>query len=618
MPHNLSVAQHRTLAALAEALAPASPHLPLSATEAGVADSLDALLDRFDATPRRLLKLLVTALRFAPVLKGKGATFPKLDSERREAYLREALAQPRWDHDVVVNLRALCDMVYAGDPRFRRHVGDFNEPYKTGVPVPPETELRVIHHPELRASTSVDCDVVIVGSGAGGSIIARELAHAGIDVVVVEEGGPVSREDFEDRPLHRVVKYYRANGLTATRGTPVIPVPMGRVVGGTPVVNSGTCLRAPDSVLQEWAEIHGAALAAPDALGQAYEDVAAQLSIQPVTEDIMGNNGRIVRRGAEELKLRAQPIPRPVRDCVGTGQCGFGCPRDAKQSMHLTYLPDAVRRGARIYGLCKVDRLLIEGRRVTGVVASILDEQRRATGQSLTVRARAVFLCAGAIHTPALLLRHGLGRGSRAVGRHLRIHPASGVTGKFEETVNGWQGVMQPFAIEEYVSEGILLEAVFPPLGMTYSSAALPGVGEEHAALLADYPHMASIGSVVSDTGSGRVRSVPGGSPIMLYRMSPLDVRRAVRAISLGARVLFAAGALEVYPGVPAVPVLRSLGEVDDFEKGRVHDVDNLYVGDTSLFPGSPHANPQFTLMALCRNLAHRFAEGWPQITQSS
>jgi choline dehydrogenase-like flavoprotein len=311
--------------------------------------------------------------------------------------------------------------------------------------------------------------------------------------------------------------------------------------------------------------------------------------------------------------------------------------------MHLTYLPDAVRRGARIYGLCKVDRLLIEGRRVTGVVASILDEQRHATGQRLTVRARAVFLCAGAIHTPALLLRHGLGRGSRAVGRHLRIHPASGVTGKFEETVNGWQGVMQPFAIEEYVSEGILLEAVFPPLGMTYSSAALPGVGEEHAALLADYPHMASIGSVVSDTGSGRVRSVPGGSSIMLYRMSPRDVRRAVRAISLGARVLFAAGALEVYPGVPAVPVLRSLGEVDDFEKrswtarhlkvaafhplgtarmgtdpahsvcdpsGRVHDVENLYIGDTSLFPGSPHANPQFTLMALCRNLAHRFAEG--------
>ena len=651
MPRHLSVAQHRTLAALAEAIAPASPHLPLSATEAGVADSLDVLLDRFDTSPRRILKLLVTALRFAPVLKGKGGTFPNLDRERREAYLREALARPRWDHDVVVSLRALCEMVYAGDPRFRQHVGDFNQPYKTGVPIPAETELPVIHHPELRTSMTVDCDVVIVGSGAGGSIIARELAYAGLDVAVVEEGGPVSREDFEGQPLHRVVKYYRDNGFTATRGTPVIPVPMGRVVGGTPVVNSGTCLRAPDSVLQEWAEIHGATLAAPGVLGQAYDDVAARLNIHPVAEDIIGNNGRIVRRGAEELKLRAKPITRPVRDCAGTGQCGFGCPRDAKQSMHLTYLPDAVRRGARIYGLCKVDRLVMEGHRVTGVVASILDEQRRPTGHRLTVRARVVFLCAGAIYTPWLLMRHGLGKGSRAVGHHLRIHPGSGITGKFEETINGWRGVMQSFAIDEYLAEGILLEATFPPLGMTYSAAALPSVGEEHAALLRDYPHMASIGSIVSDTGAGRVRSSLGGSPVMLYRMNPRDVRRTVRAISLAARVLFAAGAIEVYPGVPWVPVLRSVREVDDFERrswtakhlkvaafhpmgtarmgadparsvcdpsGRVHDAENLYVGDTSLFPGSPHVNPQFTLMALCQNLAHRFAEGWSQFTQNS
>ena len=137
----------------------------------------------------------------------------------------------------------------------------------------------------------------------------------------------------------------------------------------------------------------------------------------------------------------------------------------------------------------------------------------------------------------------------------------------------------------------------------------------------------------------------------MLYRMNPRDVRRTVQAISLAARVLFAAGALEVYPGVPSVPVLRSVREVDDFERkswrakelkvaafhpmgtarmgadparsvcdpsGRVHDVENLYVGDTSLFPGSPHVNPQFTLMALCRNLAHRFAEGWPRVNQSA
>jgi choline dehydrogenase-like flavoprotein len=645
MPHQLTVAQHRTIAALAETVAPDGAGLPVSSREVGVAEELDTLIGRFDPSPRRMLKLLITAARFAPVLRGRGATFPNLTCDQREAYLRKVLGRPGWDHDVTLSLRALCEMIYAGDTRFREHVGDSGAPFKAGVPIPTETELSVICHPELCTNTTVECDVVIVGSGAGGATIARELAHAGISVVVVEEGGPVDRGDFSDPALHRVVKYYRDNGFTATRGSPVIPVPMGRVVGGTTVVNSGTCLRAPDSVLEGWAREHGATLAAPEELGPVYDEVAERLNIQPVTDDIMGNNGRIVRRGAEELKLRAHPIPRPTRRCVGTGQCAFGCPRDAKQAMHLTSLPEAVARGARVYGGCRVDRLILNGNRITGVAAKILDAHRRPTGHRLNVRAKAVFLCAGAIYTPWLLRCHGIGKGSGALGHHLRIHPGSGITGKFDETVNGWQGVMQSFAIDEYLEEGILLEATFPPLGMTYSAGALPGIGDEHASRLNDYPHMASLGSIVSDTSAGRVRRGLGGGPTMLYALNERDVQRMVRAISVAARVLFAAGATEVFPGVPAVPILGSAPEVDAFEQrswkasdlklsayhpmgtarlgadparsvcdpaGRVHDIENLYVGDTSLFPGSTHVNPQMTLMALCLNLARRFIDEWP------
>lgn len=646
MPDLLSKAQHRTLAALAESIAPPGSPLPVDANQMGVADQLDALLRDFDPASRRMLRLLTNALRLAPLAGGSWRTFDRLPCARRDAWLGAALAGKRVGHDVALSLRALCEMVYAGDERFRKHVGDHNLPLKQGVLIPPETELPVLRHPELRGDVEVECDVVVVGSGAGGATIARELAPAGLDVVIVEEGGPVSREDFGASALRRTVKYCRNNGLTTAIGDSVIPIPMGRVVGGTTVVNSGTCLRAPDSVLDRWAREHGATLAAPERMAPKYDLLDEQLHIQPVADDIMGRNGEIVRRGAEALGLRSQPVPRPTRDCAGTGQCAFGCPRDAKQAMHLTSLPAAVHHGARIYAGCRVDEIVLRGDRAEGIRARILDAERKPTGGCLRVRARSVFLCAGALMTPLLLRGSKIARGNPALGNHLRIHPGSGVTGRFEEVVNGWQGVMQSYAIDELIEEGILLEATFPPLGMTYSAGALPGIGHEHARLLDAYPHMASIGSIVSDTGTGRVRNLPVAGPSMLYRLDPRDVDKTIRAIGLAARVLFAAGAGEVYSGLPSLPPLRSLEDVSALERrrfraaevkvsayhpmgtarmgpdaggsvcdaeGRVHGTKNLFVADTSVFPASTHANPQLTLMALCLNVAERFLDRWPQ-----
>ena len=627
---------------MTDAVAPSCAHLPMSGRDLEVADALDALVGGLDPRSRRMIKALVTALRFAPLASGSRRTFPRLSQEAREAFLRRTLASPGLAHDAVTNVRALCEMVFTGHSRFREHLGDHGEPFKRGLPVPEEAPIPTIRHPELDRTTTVDGDVVVVGSGAGGATVARIFAEAGLDVVIVEEGGPPDRRDFQGPVLARLGKYCRQNGLTTTLGAPPIPVPMGRVVGGTTVVNSGTCLRAPDSLLHEWAKVHGIDLAAPDALGPHYDALAEQLSIQPVSDDIMGHNGRVVRRGAEELGLRAHAIPRPTRNCAGTGQCAFGCPRDAKQAMHLTHLPAAVAAGARIYAGCSVECVLMRGGHARGVHARITDATGRPTGHELTVRAKAVFLAAGALFTPALLMRAGLGRSCRAVGRHLRIHPGSGVTARFSETINGWQGVMQSFAIDEYLDDGLLLEATFPPLGMTYSAGALPGIGVEHAELLAQYGHMASIGSIVSDTSEGRIRVVPGLGPSMHYSLNQTDVDRLVRAIAISARVLLAAGAREVYPGVAGAQTLRSANEVDAFERctwsrrhlkvgayhpmgtarmgadatrsvcdpnGRVHGTENLYVADTSLFPGSTQVNPQYTLMALCRRLAERFLD---------
>ncbi|MFQ5700055.1 MAG: FAD-dependent oxidoreductase [Myxococcota bacterium] len=637
-----SPAGRATLGAMIDAVAPRCAYLPMSGADLEVTEALDTLVGGFEPASRRMIRALVLALRLAPLASGSPRTFHRLSPEGREEFLRRTLASPGVVHDVVTNVRALCEMVFTGHPRFREHLGDRGEPFRPGLPVPEEVPIPTIRHPELARTTTIECDVVIVGSGAGGATVARILAEAGLDVVIVEEGGPPARGDFQGPVLSRLNKYCRQNGLTTTLGTPPIPVPMGRVVGGTTVVNSGTCLRAPDSLLHEWATVHGIEMAAPDSLGPHYDALAEQLSIQPVTDDIMGHNGQVVRRGAEELKLRAHAIPRPTRGCAGTGQCAFGCPRDAKQAMHLTHLPAAVAAGARIYAGCTVERVLMRGSHANGVEARIADATGRPTGHKLTVRAKTVFLAAGALSTPVLLMRAGLGGSGRAVGRHLRIHPGSGVTGRFDETINGWQGVMQSFAIDEYLDDGLLLEATFPPLGMTYSAGALPGIGEDHAELLAQYGHMASIGSIVSDTSQGRIRRVPGLGPSMQYSLNQTDTDRLVRAIAISARVLLAAGAREVYPGLPGAETLRKADDIDAFERnswsprhlkvgayhpmgtarmgadaersvcdpsGGVHGTENLYVADTSLFPGSTHVNPQYTLMALCRSLAERFLD---------
>ncbi|MFQ5417900.1 MAG: GMC family oxidoreductase N-terminal domain-containing protein, partial [Myxococcota bacterium] len=250
-------ARRATLTALADAVAPRCAHLPMSSAALGVVEALDALVGSFDARSRWMVKGLVTALHFAPLASGTARTFPRLSREECEAFLRRALARPGGVHDVVTNVRALYEMIFTGHPRFREHVGDRGEPFKLGLPVPEEVPLATIRHPELSASTTVESDVVVVGSGAGGATVARVFAEAGLDVVIVEEGGPPERSDFAGPVLDRLVKYCRQNGLTTTLGAPPIPVPMGRVVGGTTVMNSGTCLRAPDQVLNDWARVHG-------------------------------------------------------------------------------------------------------------------------------------------------------------------------------------------------------------------------------------------------------------------------------------------------------------------------------------------------------------------------
>ncbi len=484
-------------------------------------------------------------------------------------------------------------------------------------------------------------EVIVIGTGAGGAVTATELAEAGVDVLLLEEGDHPGRVPASAPPLARIGALYRDGGMTGTIGNTFIPVPLGRTVGGTTTVNSGTCWRAPDEILERWEREFGIPALAAGGLSGEYERVEKALGVAPVPEDLLGPGARLVRRGAEAMGLHTTPLPRNAIGCRGTGICAFGCPRHAKQSTDVSFVPRALAAGARLRVNARVERILLEGGRATGVVATRLGASGRPIG-SLRVRASRVVVAAGALLTPGLLAASGLAPRGSEIGLHLRIHPASRVAALFGEPVRAWEGVPQSLQVRDFEAEGIVLQGIWVPPQLL--APTLPGAGAAHEDRMAAVGRMGSFGALISDTSEGRVRML-GKRSVPWYRMNVADVRRMQRAISLLSRIYFAAGAREVYPGVRQAPVLHSVAEAEamehlplrasDFElmafhpmgtarmgsdpersavdpAGRLRGVSGVYVADASLFPTSCRLNPQLTIMALAKRIARGMVEEAP------
>lgn len=493
----------------------------------------------------------------------------------------------------------------------------------------------MIVHPEDAPGDLVEhADVAVIGTGAGGAVIAAELAEAGARVIALEEGEHHTGRDFTARPLDQFRTLYRDRGLTGAFGNTFIGIPLGCAVGGTTTINSGTCWRPPEEVLQRWETEFGIPNVAGGGLVPEFERVERAISVAPVPEDLLGPAGRLFRRGAEALGLRGESIPRNAAGCRGTGVCAFGCPRDAKQAMHVSYIPRALGAGARVHVRARVDRILIEDGRATGIIAERLDADRCSRGQRLWVLADRTVVSAGALLTPILLARSGCTRRGGPVGRHLRIHPATRVLAMFDEDVRAWEGVPQSYHVRQFESEGIFLQGMVVPPGV--QAVTVPGFGLAHKERMAAYKRLASFGVLVSDTSTGRV-FCRGRRPLIWYWLNRQDVRRLLRGIAIAARVFFAAGAREVYPGVRQFPVLQSTTEAEALEhrpvragdiemmafhpmgtarmgndagrcavspSGEVYGVRGLYVADASIFPTSTRINPQLTIMALATRIA--------------
>jgi choline dehydrogenase-like flavoprotein len=485
-----------------------------------------------------------------------------------------------------------------------------------------------------------ECDVAIVGSGAGGAAAAATLAEAGLDVLVLESGPYVDRRTYPTDPLEGLPLLYRDGGMTIAAGKPAIPVPVGRTVGGTTVINSGTCFRAPEEVLADWRSAEGIDWAAE--LDPIYESAEEVLAVTPLDLETLGRNGQLCAEGAQALGASGGPISRNAGRCVQCSSCPLGCRLDAKRAAHVSYLPRAVAAGARVRAGVQVQRVLTEDGRAIGLACraglptTAAQDMRRngrpAPGRDWTVRAKAVICAGGAFGTPELLLRSGIRH--HALGRHLHIHPAAWIGARYEEEVRGWEGVMQSYYVDQWQPEGILLEATFTPL--SFGAQWLPGVGPAFSDRVAHFGHVASIGVHLHDRSEGRVGLTSNGSLRLSYRLLEEEARTIQFGIARAAEIHFAAGATEVYPNVGPVSVIPR-GRLAEFEalqlkpadlrleafhpmstarmaadpstsvcdrRGAVRDTEGLYVADASLLPTSVGVNPMMTIIACAIHVA--------------
>ena len=635
----LTPGEARTFANVAEAIVPRGGDFPLGAADVGVAERATAWMERLPTGACRQIRMLLRAWEASPLASRHLRSFSRLSPETRAAWVETCAASPApWRRIPLVLLKMLALAAFTADPRVEAALG-YTYDCLESAPTRRGPRLAPLQHPDVHGAVDETADVCIVGSGAGGAVVAHELARAGLRVVVLEEGAYFTQDDFHGPPMERVQRLYRSGGATMAFGRPAIPLPLGKCVGGTTVVNSGTCFRTPDRVLRAWEVEDGVDGADPAAMAPFFDEVERAISVRSVPWEIIGRNAELFDRGVQALGLHGEPIRRNIDGCHGCGQCAFGCPSDAKQAMHLSYLPSAVDAGARLYARCRVDRVVLENGRAAGVDATLLDRHDDTPRGRLRVRAPRVVVAAGAVHTPGVLRRSGVRH--RALGRNLRIHPAVAVAGYFREEVRAWRGTLQSYFVDHLQdSHGVMIEVTNPVPGV--STAVLPGVGTAMKTQLARFPHAASAGLFVSDTGAGRVIGLGGTrEPLLTYRLAPADVRGLFAGIALVTEIFFAAGAESVYPAVAGVGELHHPREAAALRDGRfgaaalmptgfhpmgtarmgrdpgravvdswgaVHGARGLYVADASLFPTCVGVNPQVSIMAFATRIARRIA----------
>lgn len=494
----------------------------------------------------------------------------------------------------------------------------------------------------------LDCDVVIVGSGAGAGITAELLAKAGLQVVIVEEGPLKSSTDFRQLESEAYPTLYQESAARKTADR-AITILQGRCVGGSTTVNWTSSFRTPEPTLAYWQEHFGLQDCSPQALAPWFEQAERRLDIAPWLVPPNENND-LLRRGAQSLGYAAAAIQRNVKGCWNLGSCGLGCPTNAKQSMLVTTLPAALDLGAQLLVEAQARHLEIAAGRVQALWCSpvrgdgsVIDDAPRTR-----ITARHYVVAGGAINSPALLLRSSAPDPYAVLGRRTFLHPTVVSAALFKQRVEGWSGAPQTMYTDHFLNTqpidgpvGFKIEA--PPLHPVLGASTLAGFGPGQSALLARFAHTHALIALLRDgfhpqAPGGRVTLGSDGAPVLDYPLTDFVMDGARRALLAMAEIQFAAGATSVLPvhelaepatqwmvardrieRLPMRPLLTRVvsahvmggcGLAGDERRGVVRpdgvhwQVANLSVHDGSLFPTSIGANPQLSVYGVVNRLA--------------
>ncbi len=505
----------------------------------------------------------------------------------------------------------------------------------------------------LAEDRDMEFDVVIVGSGAGGGVTAEILANAGLDVALVEEGPLASSSEFRMREREAYPRLYQESAGRQTRDK-AITILQGRCVGGSTTVNWTSSIRTPASTLRQWREVHGLEGMTEAALAPWFTRMEERLAIAPWPVAPNENND-LLRRGSEKLGIPTTANPRNVKGCWNLGYCGMGCPTNAKQSMLVTTIPTALDRGATLLHRARVMTLEMRGDRVVSCeVRGIASGGAEPGSHRLRLHASHFVLAAGAIGTPAVLLRSFAPDPHALVGRRTFLHPTVVSAAVMPGKVEGYYGAPQSICSDHFLdgagaTGGAAFKLESGPTHPILVGITMPGFGAAHAELMARLPHLQVVIALMrdgfhEDSRGGRVQLRSDGTPVLDYPISDHlwdGMRRAFLAM---AEIQFAAGARQVMPAhESAVPVdswararaaiealpMRALqarvmsahvmggcpmapdpryGVVD--ASGRHHQLRNLSIHDASIFPTSLGANPQLSIYAQAARLSHSLAQG--------
>ncbi len=510
----------------------------------------------------------------------------------------------------------------------------------------------VITAATFRDGSVITADVIVIGSGAGGAVAAARLAEAGQRVVILEAGEFVPSDEFTEREAEMTERLYAEGGLRATDDL-AVSMMQGATVGGSTTVNWMIMLRTPAHVLDEWARRFG--LEGMDAASMApvFDRIEHEVHARRVPDDAHSPNNRILIDGAQRLGWAVEAALINARGCVRSGFCGQGCRYDAKQGTQQTFIPRALAHGASLFANARADRIEVIARpgsalnalRTKRVSATIRTPRSPAAPRTLVLEAPIVIVAGGAVESPLLLQRSGMGGGG--VGRFLRLHPTTAVIGVHDREINGATGIPLSAMCDEFIRRdangyGFWLEC--PPLHPSIGSSAIPGFGASHAAMMRRFPSLASTIALTRDgsdldKSSGSVLLDRRGNARISYALSRHDSANVAASIEAAARLQLAAGASEVHT-LHSRPVVvrheRDLAQIRDRSvaanrltlfsahvngtarigtdpatsgvtpNGERHGVRGVYVFDGSMLPTGVGVNPQETIMALATVLTER------------